>query len=628
MHPDQPAPARLPGGASSSSFVGNLRAIPPQDRVAALIVCLFAGAAGVWPHLRWSFELGQAGWFFSSYDEGFYGWSALTGILPVRFFSTGAMRLLHIVSGQNPQMMMVLADLVLPAASALAAYYLVRPLCRTSVGSSTATLFVLMAAECLALRSHLIPHAGIHAYLREVVVPFLGGPSGILQIENQTGTFWLFRTPEPQFSWIWMFLLLGWITRLTQRLDAGEVGTRWSVFFAGCVALGFGYLFCALSTGSVLLLLALLVARNHPGTARWIALGAGLMILVSLGLSFLTATYLGGESYDFPSRQPVLLLSTLIGSVAAVIMLARGRFAGRLPATGALALALALTALILPNQHLFTGRMIYLMNFENFALGPMTALALLLACVRPAPPGNPPRSGSMPRVGRAMAWAAALALGGILVRSQARSYDQNLPQNLSAESYRLALRTLQPDPRIPVICDDFLATDILAVKLGHRPNYLLARDEVFTRPLHRLVRSGELPGNGAPRRRALYRYLAATGVTPAEFHRRLQVLIDPSFGIWQDRTFLGSALYNPIDYSFWFTHGRANKTDWVAAQLPMIEREYAAFLRERFTEQILFLAGPDHPGFPADTMPAPVKIGANLGTATYPLQAYRIGVAP
>lgn len=598
---------------------------PWPDRVAAALVGLFTAAAGVLPHLLWSIELGRLSWFFNSYDEGFYGWSSLTDLLGFRLLSTGVLRSLYYATGANPSAMMVLADVLLPAACALAAYYLVRPVCRTATGAATASLFILVGAECLALRSNLIPHAGLHAYLRQHVVPLLGGPGGLLQIDNQTATFWLFRTPEPQLSWILMFLLLGWVIRAMVQLDRGEPVVRWAGFWVGCVLLALGYSFCTLGTAGALLLLSLLLWRAHREVAVRLGAGALLMIFANLALSAITVAQLGGESYVFPSRTPVLLLSSLTGLAAGAIALARWRGTGRLPAATAFALALGLTTLVLPNQQLVTGRMIYLMNFENFALGAMATLALLLAA-------SPHRAAGHERprlrrwVGQAVAGSAALVVGAIIADSQRESHAQYLELNRRVESYRVALLALRPLTHAPLLCEDFLATDILALKLGYRPAFLLARDEIFLHPLNRLQRADQPPANGTARRRNLYRYLAATATTPADFATRLAVLVDPKLTNWQDRTVFGSSLFNPMDYSFWFTHGRANHTDWITGQLPAIVAGYEAYLRETDGQEVLLVTSQPPSPWLATIGRTTRELGGTLGNPSFPLRA--ILVAP
>lgn len=587
---------------------------------------LFAGSIGGLPHFLWSREVGQAAWFFNSYDEGFYGWSSLTESPANRLLSSLLLRFFYRLAGENSQLMMVLADILLPAMCASMAYFLVRPIFRCAITTASAALFILIAAECLALRSNLIPHAGWHGYLKENWVPALGGAGGLLQIDNITSTFWLFRTPEPQLGWILMFFTLGGVVRWMLAIDDRLARRQVVVFWAGCVLLGMGYLFCSLTTASVLLLLAVLVWRHHRAVAHHLAAGAVLIIVLNLVLSRLTVSQLGGESFLFASRKPVLLLSSMSGVAAIIICLARWRFAGRLPGGSALSLALGLVTVILPNQQLLTGHMICLVNFENFALPLTAALALMLACSRYCAPvtSTPPHPAPPRLLSHLFAAAAVTVWVFIMAQSQLRSYRQYLEENRRVESYRRALQAL-PTISAPLVCEDFLASDILAVKLGHRPPFLFARDEIFNRPISRLVDPARLPEEAAPRRQKLYHFLAITGTTPEAFAERLRVLVDPTRTNWQDRTLFGSSLYNPIDHSFWLTHGRANKTDWIARQLPAIAEEYGIFLQKRQFGSILFLSTKSQVELPDGSKLRIIRLGTNLGIPTHPLHAYLIG---
>ena len=189
----------------------------PRDRfvAVAIVLSLLVGLGGLYPHLKWSWEMHQVAWFFNSYDEGYYGWDALGVAAPNRWISSLVMKTLFHLTGADTQLMMIGADFFLPLSVTLAACYLVRPLCGSATGMAGAALLVLVSAECLALRSSLIPYAELHPWLQSVFLSWGSEPSGVFQIDNRTSTFWLFRTPEPQVSWIGMFAAMGWALRWT-----------------------------------------------------------------------------------------------------------------------------------------------------------------------------------------------------------------------------------------------------------------------------------------------------------------------------------------------------------------------------------------------------------------------------
>ena len=326
--------------------------------------------------------MNELGWFFNSYDEGFYGWLAVSEITLQRGLTDLIMHGLFFVSGTNAQSAMMLADFLLPFGATLACCYLVRPLFAGPGGMAAGALFVLTSAECLALRSRSIPHSFLHTFLQEKVVPLVGGPAGLLQIDNQTSTFWLFRTPEPQVSWILLFLTLGLALRLVLRPAGSPL--PWGAFLGLATLTGAGYLFCALSLGGTLLLFAVLAARSDRSRAIRFGAAGLVTVAVCLGLSVYAARQSGAESLVFPSRGPVVMLSVIAGLAATGLTLLRCWRTKECTPFHLFTIALGLTPLCVANQQLVTGRMIYLLNFENFSLAQLGALACLLA-LAPAP---------------------------------------------------------------------------------------------------------------------------------------------------------------------------------------------------------------------------------------------------
>lgn len=257
---------------------------PDRHRLVALFTALVVGLFGIYPHLRWSVELNQPAWFFNSYNKGFYGWLSFHEFSLNRSLSSVVMHALYFASGSNPQLAMILADFFLPCGVALAGCYMVRPLFVSAAGMAAGAFTVLVSAECLALRNTSIPYAQIHTFLHDKVVPLAGGAAGILQIDNQTSTFWLFRTPEPQVSWIVMFLTLGLAIRLV--LSPVVTSRRACGLAAVSILLGTGCLFCALCVGGAFVLFALLAARSSFRHAFVIGASGLLCLGVCLGLSF------------------------------------------------------------------------------------------------------------------------------------------------------------------------------------------------------------------------------------------------------------------------------------------------------------------------------------------------------
>ncbi|MBI2813937.1 MAG: hypothetical protein HYX71_06610 [Opitutae bacterium] len=581
------------------------------------------GLCGLYPHLRWSLELHSLAWFYNSYDEGYYGGLAFSGFSFNRGLSDLVMHGLYLVSGANTQQAMILADFVLPLGATLAACYLVRPLFRSAAGMVAGALFVLISAECCALRSTSIPYPGLHTFLQERIAAAGENLAEIVQLGNQTSTFWLFRTPEPQASWIIMFITLGLVLRIL--LAAQTRPPSWGWLAALGALAGASYLFCALTVSAVFFLFAAFAMKPHPRFARNIGAVGVACFATCIGLSLLAARQFAGGGLLFPSRLPVVMISTVLGLLAVGWVLARK--CGPLQPVHWFALALGLTPACLPNQHLVTGWMIHLANFENFGLAQIGALALLTAiCIRPASVAAPTGAGPrwLPLVG---AISTCLLLGGILVRSQQASYANYLAENRLGRSYELALKSLPVTAEL-IACDDFFQTDTLAVRLGRRPNYVIARDMTFTRPIDRLKDPQDVPGNSAAPRAALYHYLMLTGVSPEELSGRFAAITDPQNPNWQDRFMLGGLLYNQADFWAPITHNRNARLDWIASQREMIVADYRRFLREGAQPQaVIFIMPADKPTPTFTKGPSVRPLELPSGRTPIPMKAYRIDPA-
>jgi hypothetical protein len=216
-------------------------------------------------------------------------------------------------------------------------------------------------------------------------------------------------------------------------------------------------------------------------------------------------------------------------------------------------------------------------------------------------------------------------MGGIILRSQILSYANYLPENRLGRSYELAIEALHITGE-SIACDDFFQTDTLAIRLGYRPEYLIARDMTFTKPIERLKSPRDIPRQRGEARQALYRYLALTGVSPDELSKRFGAITDPDNPNWQDRFMLGGFLYNYADFWVPLTHGRDTRLAWIQAQKTMIVENYAEFLCKVDTaiSPVIFLMRQDKPAplFLANHHAQPLAIPPLC--SSIPMKAYRI----
>jgi hypothetical protein len=585
------------------------------------------GLCGLYPHVRWSWTYQSIAWFHNSFDEGFYAWSALNEFVSNRWLSSLVLRLLYYLCGANTQWMMIAADFILPAGATLAACYLVRPLFSHALSMGLGALFIVFAAECLGMRTNMLLEYRWFNDLQNELLRIGGGPGGFFLLGNLTSAFWVFRTPEPGISWILMFVVLGLGLRVV--LDPVPNDRRSIVFISTCLLLGLGYLFCALSAGCAFLLFAVLAFRSHRRLALLIGGGGVITVASCIGLSLLGSG--AGASFVFPSRKPAFMICFAACLITVGLTLVRWLSRRiRIEPGHLFALALALTPLVMANQHLVTGRMIYLLNFENFGFAHLAALAMLLAggahpalwpAIASPTPVRPHPSQILAHGARIL---AIVLVGWLVLHSQKLSFKQWSPSNRLARSYALALDSV-PAGAAQIICSDFIATGIQPLLLNRRPNFLLALDDTYHRPISRLQNVETRPLNAEKHEAALFTYLATTGIDPQRLGERLKAVSNPQNPNWEDRALLGGFLYSHADFWTPLTHDRDAKLDWIAEQNNLVVRRYAHHLGRgaAYTTPLLLFQPLDKP-FPLPPTGWQVEeIASNRGLPDLQLRALR-----
>ncbi len=171
----------------------------------AVIVASF----GVAPHVAFSIEEGEATWFYNSYDEGYYGWTSLNRPVNHRLLAGIGVRVLTLASGGSLEHAMIVADFVLPFLVMLAACFAISTVTRTAMGMGTGGVVVGDGCGDIGVPERLFADISIVSVDRVGVAVFDPSGAGIFPQGNFTGVFWIFRTPEPQMTWIVVFILLG-----------------------------------------------------------------------------------------------------------------------------------------------------------------------------------------------------------------------------------------------------------------------------------------------------------------------------------------------------------------------------------------------------------------------------------
>ncbi len=535
--------------------------------LAGLGLALVVAVIGAWPHVRFSLELGQPAWFKYSYDEEAYARQALAGaVRPDRLAGALAIRGLAAVAhktGGNLPLALAGADAVLPFAVALAAFFAAGGATRRLGWRLLLAVLLLFGESFLSPASrHVWPPALFDAQQR------LAAASTLFPA-HATTFFALYRTPDPQVSWIWTLLALGCLVRLACRPKArgpwlGLVGLNFLTPFV--------YVFCAVAVLATQVLWIGLLVRGRPG--RGLAGRVGLA-LAGAGLGYAlsrlcvpAAASTTGQAL-FASRLPVVTVNVALSaglSLMAACRLWRARPAVPDPAD-LLGLALAALPMLLLNQQLVTGRMVMATQFEPAVNAMVLVLGLgLLLRRRPDAPDRPGASALVP--------AACLAIClAIVAWGQARSYALWLPVNEQAQAAAKAVdaaRDRLPDGDFRVDgLDPGLLDTVAFLRPGTRmvcPFSLL-----FDAPLAGLDSPEFQEPEDTPFRDRLFEHWLRNGWTPQMVSDVLTTEADAALGgnIQFFFSFLDS--WKPLSL------GRASRPRDMLARVPRIAADYAAF---------------------------------------------------
>jgi hypothetical protein len=553
--------------------------------IRALLLALAVAALGLWPHLRFSLEQGHVVYYKYAYDEEYYSSASLTGSLrPDRLGGGLAMRALDAATGHDRELSMVLIDAVLPFLAALAACFLAAQIVSGAAGQALVACLLLFGESFISLcASHVWPYAvtSFLARLMEYSTIFPFHPANF---------FSLFRTPDPQATFIWCFLTLGVMVRLARPGASGKT-------LAALAALNLlGPLFYFPCVAAVLLAqglwLALLVWRGpDKGLSR------RLLAVLACALAAFVLTRLlapaaggGGSPLTFASRLPVVTLSVVLSAGLAgvqALRLWRSRAASPAPAD-LLCLVLCAMPLLLLNQQLLTNRMVMTTTFEVSinAILLFSGAALLLARLVPA---------------AAPAWAVAgLNLAGLLaclslvVWAQDQSYGAWHGYN---EEVRAALATVdQVAPpgsgEKPWIdgTDLSLIMSVAFLRPDVRPVCLYS--QLFGAGfLANIGSPGFTPARDNPLAPGLYEHWLRNGLTPDMVAAALYQEADSGLGFYVTFFFSFMDSWKP------FSLGRAVNPAGIRERLPDILEAYGRFYAacQGVDKTVLFLSAPSAP---------------------------------
>lgn len=556
-----------------------------RDLLPLAAAALLVAAAGVAPHLWFSASSGEISYFKYAYDEEFYGRTALerrlTEVPLYRVASGILMRALHGLTGSDLEVTLIVSDFVWPFLCALAAGYLAAALTRRTLPRILLILLFLFGQDIFSLGCTAVWNShGILARLRGLFPPW----GAMILPDYTTSYFSLYRTPEPQISWIVEFSCLGFLVRHFCRDQEDPRPRHWAVLLIFDLCLGVSYVFCAFPVIVLQFLLAAgaLLNRRRKRFAGLAGTAMAAVLLVASGVLFQSESK-AAASLLFHSRLPVLTLSVVASAVFVLLVLLRHRLEILRSNRAFFALAAVSIPMLLMDQQLVTGIMVSAKEWERYANYPLLVLGVAISGL--LKPWNTER---IPHLMRR--WAPAcglLALAVLVCRGQKISVDQWRPLNEIVMAQREALRTAPGVPEFPrLLLEDAGAAPLLGIKAGNAVRFVLCYQDLFKSPIADMPEQGGVPAGRQTHQERLFEYFARQGKTSQEVDEILR-------GEAQGRGgFHLGFLFSFRDYWYPATDNRLVRQDEILRQIDLIVSQYRQYRQtpdERWAEATLFL---------------------------------------
>ncbi len=521
-----------------------------------IIFALGFVALGLWQHLYFSYTVGEFAFFKNAFDEDTYILFPFgpAGFRPDRLLSGAIVSALLWLSHGSYGFALTALDAVLPPLIFLAAYY------------AGAVIFTKSSARCLfalilVFSSDLFSLGSVASYPGPF--PTLGqfralvGDTFVPPIE--TSYLGLYRSPEPQVSYVMGFMFIGLVLRIMLRTDAKTSQPEIIRLIAVQTLLMMCY---ALISYPLLLIegfaaITLFIAGRRQKAAILTALFFASVIAAVI---FSRITLGPSATALFSSRLPVVTVGVILALALTIVfflLLLRNRRADPRLMIG---LAFAGMPLVLTNQQILTGAMVSAREWErhiDLALV-VVAAGILVSYSRWQPRWKTP----------AIA-LATIAVASFAAISSIRTYELWLPDNLTSLAIARAVAAADTslDSDTLLVLDQPEYAPFVKARLGRPFHALLDYTDVFKNSLSSTpeFRSTALTVS-------LFEYWRQTGVTPEIAMKILEQEIRERAGYYS------GFLFNVCEYWYPCTDGRAVKTAKILNLLPDVIRSYAAFL--------------------------------------------------
>eukprot|EP00439_Symbiodinium_sp_Y106_P088932 s1_g1468.t1 len=539
-------------GRYADAVVASVSVHPLAWGVAVLV---FAGTA---PHLIFSLVHGEVLFYFGAWDEDFYGMKAVENDLwhahlKTRLLSSAFMKSLYLLLGSSADLMYIAADILLPAACLLSAFYCAAAILDDRRMQVLAAVFVVLGAEVMSLSTQALPP---WYFNMTWLIERLPESWRFLVVDNRYTYLNLFRTPEPQFSAIPLFLALGAMLRLLRSAQMEKHAIAILLLSAAVAPVLYGPVWFVLTLAAGVLPILALVAGHHNRVA--VAIGVTLAFLAG------NAAWWGyqGEAIQSPvfeSRWPILSVST-IWSIASLVYFARQRAVVDWRTIWPwLVLLLLLFPVAVLNQQVVTGQMIMprlwdiSVNYYLVAIGVVCLMKL-----RWDTKGASERRDAF----HAAAPKWLLAFLGLLLLGHATGSAIRFPANIYSIQQRAAFE--EAIGKLPAGATDYevvLPTPhaaLFAARTG-------AGDRVQNR-MSTILMEQRLP---------VFAWLMRQGISPDQ----LSALMTDAVAQKEGYPWL-FMFYTPLESWEFYSNHRAVDYGRIAAEIPSVQERYRAIIAD------------------------------------------------
>ncbi len=473
--------------------------------LAAAIACL-----GLFPHLYFSLSMGELMWFKGAYDEDYYTLAMLDEEpRQDRIISTGLFRSFIGIHGGSLDLAQMTSDTLLTFVCVMAAYFCASGITRDRKWRWVLTLSLLFGSDLLVTTNQAVNSSFSTRTIRSLLPPAW---QQLLPITDSS-YFQLFRTPEPQTSWLFFFLFISFLSRKFSvngiRLKAAD----WLilVLFLGV----FPYVYIFLVIPSLILLSFVLIGRVFRG--GWLP-GLALIVVMFLALLwFIVWSPIGSVGtilhVGFPSRVPSITPALLLAACLSLLEIWTGKPNVRLPSVWFGLSALAVPIVLL-NQQIVTGIMTSARDWERYSC----YVLVIFGCCHLQSMKH-----FFQRVIEKRKFMPVLILGMfffVLIRGQFRNHGEFGPYNrLSVAQWRViqdvVAKTGTRDFRV-LIDNQYFGEPLLQVRSYNTLEFTHSYTELLGSPILGITLADSAPAGRSHHQEKAFESLAREGISPGQ----------------------------------------------------------------------------------------------------------------